>query len=258
MKIKNPVVIGDIHANYKGLKRILKQLYIIKYESPRKSSYLRGDTNRSSLTFGEKTSHWKNPKEYQLIFLGDINDGRSKGKSSFKTLLLIKDLVDSGIGLLVQSNHQADLIKAWFSPSLLSKGKESQSYKELLYLKIKDPTTRDAIEELIHWLNQRPFYISFVLKDKEYICVHAYYTPGMDKYNPTPEERNGALYGAKRQENGNKNEWWLTYTKPPFIFAGHYHTLFKSDYCLIIDGNSGTEDGRLYAYILNEDKFIHD
>lgn len=64
------VFIGDIHGRYVALERILTELGIV-----------------------QSRGKWENFNNYQVCFLGDINDyGEGKNKSSIEALAIVKTL----------------------------------------------------------------------------------------------------------------------------------------------------------------------
>lgn len=232
VKEEKVLVIGDIHGDYIKLLELLSKVSIKK----------EGDV-------------WVNPLEYKVIFLGDLNDPRLDDDilnrtqmSSLKVIQIVKELWDKGIAELVQSNHQLNLINLW-------NGNRKSLTHGLNYTKEEiDKEDKRVINKLILWLHSRPYFYKFRSNQKEYVCVHAFFTPGMSQYHPNGIEANDCLYGPRVE--GKRYEWWLDYNSEPIIIAGHYHLVIKKDNVLILDGDCGSSKGRLLGYLVDKDEIL--
>jgi predicted kinase len=233
VKEEKVLVIGDIHGDYKKLISLLSRVKIKK----------KGDI-------------WSNPMGLKVVFLGDLNDPRLNNDklnrtymSSIKTIQIVKELWEQGIGELIQSNHQLNLINLW-------RGKRKSLAHGLKYTKEEiDKKDRYEVDKLILWLSSRPYYYKFKNKGKEYVCVHAYYTSGMSQYHPNEKEKNDCLYGPRK--GGSRYQWWKEYDNASlFVIAGHYHVVDKGNNYLILDGDCGTSGGQLFGYLVDQSKII--
>jgi hypothetical protein len=155
-----------------------------------------------------------------------------------------------GLAELVQSNHQYWLIQKYrYQPQL-------NKYPSLLH------TWREIEEEghfecepLIKFLETRPYYYSFIQNGRKYNCVHAYFTPGMDRYNPSDKAKHRAMFGLRTKKN-TRLEWWNDskyYLREETVIAGHYHLVKRipndNNPCVVLlDSNCGTEGGQLPVY----------
>lgn len=237
----NKLIIGDVHGDYKRLITLLNKVDIKK-----------------------DNGKWSNPKEFFIIFLGDLNDPRlskeeenRKEMSSLKVIEIAYELWLLGIAEVLRSNHQVNLIN-------LFKGKRVYTPYGLNFTKEEmESMDKSILSIYIDWLDSRPYFYRFIdVNQRDIVCVHAAYTPGMHQYNPTPEAINNAVYGLSRKSNEDKMgkdrrvKWWVDYKDNPFIISGHYHTFFKSPYCLIMDDDCGCDNGNLLGYIPNTDTII--
>jgi predicted kinase len=232
IKEEKVLVIGDIHGDYTKLLELLARVSITKWKKK-----------------------WKNPLRYKLVFLGDLNDPRLDDDilnrtqmSSLKVIQIVKELWDQGIAELVQSNHQLNLINLWNGTR--------KSLTHGLNYTIEELQREDRyyINKLILWLHSRPYFYKFISRGLEYVCVHAYYTPGMSQYHPTGMEANDCLYGPRI--DGKRYEWWLEYNQDPIVIGGHYHQVIKKDKVLILDGDCGSTRGCLLGYLVDKDEII--
>ena len=74
-------IIGDVHGNAAMLETLLQKL---------------------GYTVNEQTGYYAHP-ERKAIFLGDLID---RGEENFRTLAMVKGMVDSGSALMVMGNHE--------------------------------------------------------------------------------------------------------------------------------------------------------
>ena len=209
--------VGDIHSNNDSLQKLLKN-----HES------------------------WRH-----LVFLGDINDSR-KGDSTFlEVYFQVRDAVTSGRATLINSNHQKNLINILIGKrtnlgigmrtTLNELQKENlvlftHENEKLTHLEIID---KPFITSMVEWFDSR----LLVFNGDGVVGVHAQYNPLLTG----SKFKQCCLYGS-RDKDRQRITWWKTYKESPFVVAGHYHEVYQSDNCAIIDGGCGDEDGELYTF----------
>jgi predicted phosphodiesterase len=228
----NKLVIGDIHGDYLKLQQLLTLREIKRVKGV-----------------------WENPLNYQLIFLGDLNDPRrnlndNTPMSSYTVLTWAKELCEQWGSICVRSNHQKNLIR-------LYQGKRKDVSSSLLLTNYELKTKPvNKVEEIINWLDTLPYYYSFKVEGITYYCVHAYYVEGMDQYNPNSKQKEAAQYGLRIKGTNQRDYWWKTpeqyVSANSVIIAGHYHLEYYSSKAYIIDGNCGSTDGRLIGLDFQE------
>jgi hypothetical protein len=234
---KKPLFIGDIHSRYLNLLTLLESF----------------------------------PKEeYFYIFLGDINDSRlDDDQASFNFVYqLIRNLCDQNLAVLVQSNHQKKIIR--FLEGKISINQESEKTrpflktvesleeKNLITIQREEATlyarSSTQNEEVLKWFQDRPFYFKCFYGGVEYVAVHAYYSTSLK--NPhllNSKEKSLCIYGL--MQKGERVKWWPHYQQKPFIVCGHYHTVFLSNYCAVVDSGCG-EGGKLSAFSPYHEKIL--
>lgn len=201
------------------------------------------------------------PIYYHFVFLGDINDSRKTVKivqedSFLKTYRKIRSLVESGDATLIHSNHQKNLINAIRGKRKnLSHGLEDTLIElesaNLLTFGSKDgkllgiKPSREALN-IANWLDTRPYYF----KRGNIVGVHAQYLKDELK-NPYSVSKKGLealIYGTRKKVTNERVFWWETYEGEEYVVAGHYHEVFNSPTCAIIDGGCGCDEGVLLGF----------
>jgi hypothetical protein len=236
------VIVGDVHGHYRKLKSLLSNLGIKR----------------------DDRGIWSNPRQYKLVFLGDLNDPRLDGNnkllaginkvrnyfsfihlnvpyaSSFTVIKWVKELMEQEIGVCIKSNHQANLIK-------YSLGKRDNLTNGLNHtVNELNNLPKDEIADYITWLDSLPFTYSFTENNIKYNCAHAYYIPLENNYIANNKQVSLLLYGPKLKD-GYRKKWWLQ-PKPEQDFvrvAGHYHEFINMPHSIVLDGRCGEPGGRL-------------
>ena len=199
--------------------------------------------------------------EAHYVFLGDINDTRMpseyKGNDNFVDVyLLIRGLVDTFNEVLIQSNHQHNLIRVLEGIRPITSGGMAHTLNCLVKENYIDCTI--SIEgfvkhlelkpkglDLLNWLKARPYFY----KEGNVVAVHAEYNP---EHCTNPKEVNKKakqylLYGS-RDSNNERHQWWRDYQDSTYIIAGHFHEVFVNKYCAVIDAGCGVEGGKLATF----------
>lgn len=163
------------------------------------------------------------------LLLGDIFDSRCEYSDSEKTFYLLHEREDI---VILRSNHQDKLER---------------------YLKGNNVTLNQGLEKtvselqnidsnlLLTWLESFPYVFSFEVDSKKYNCAHAYYHPSIiENEELAPWQKKMAIYGP-RLEGNVRRQWWLESDEKNWCrVAGHYHTIYITDYSIVLDGHCGS------------------
>ncbi len=256
MEEKRLLVIADVHGDFLALERLLDRFGIVLH------SY--------GATMENRPPTWTNPHNYFVVFLGDLNDPRMgdpqinrQDMSSWECLRIARSLHSQGISETVHSNHQQMLLDYWHGHTTrLAYGME-YTVEEMVQMQdkpegygFKDKADVLAYQtELMRWLAARPyFYLALDQgSEQQVVCTHAFYTPGMDQYQPTYSESLAAIWGPNR--HALEYSWWLQeqhYLPDILQVVGHYHDfgLYPSTNprAVLVDGNCGSPGGELLAF----------
>jgi len=200
-----------------------------------------------------------------FILLGDLNDSRLKGPaqdyaSSLESIYEAMRLMDRGIGITLQSNHGVYLHRALLGGEMLPYSTTGLSHT-LQEMEQLDPSERVRIGK---WLASLPYYwdVSIPIQSgyapthrRIWYAAHGMWVPGMDKYRPTREEIEAAVYGrgpvGKRSKFWESEEYVGALPANTYTVSGHYHKVITKPPCFIIDNNCGS-GGPLMALCLND------
>lgn len=196
-----------------------------------------------------------------IILLGDLNDSRLKGPaqdraSSLECIHEAMRLMDRGVGVTLQSNHGVYLHRALLGGEVLpySTMGLSHTLQEMQALPSEQHT------RIGHWLRTLPYYwdVQIPLSStitRTWYAVHGMWVPGMDKYRPTHEHMQAAVYGKgltnKRSKFWDDREYIDALPMNTYTVSGHYHKVVTSPPCYVIDDNCGS-GGPLMGLCLND------
>lgn len=193
-------------------------------------------------------------EEYQdthhIVFLGDLNDSdlvQPESESSFLSIFnKVKSLVENDQATLIQSNHQKNLITTLTGgrvkaiPGMINTLSNLQKFGLVKFQIVDEKIDLQFVSQraldIADWLAERPI----IFEAPGVVGVHAQFISGSKNNN----FRSCCLYGS-RKDNA-RVQWWHDYTGSPYIVAGHYHVVYQSEDCAIIDGGCG-HDGDLYV-----------
>lgn len=224
--MKNYVLVGDIHSQYLQLYNAFKYIQ-------------------------------ENIQDYHIIFLGDLFDSRTEYSNSLGVYELTRELQNQNKCTILQSNHQDKLIRYL---------KGNQVYlNNGLDITLEDfKNSNVSNEELLEWLQS--FSYGLVFKDKnnlEYRCSHAYfsskffvpeeYTDEFQIHVVSKQTKSKCLYGIIQDHQ--RVEWWKQDSSHSWIrVAGHYHQVhidLERTKSIVLDGECGSDNGKLYIYDVN-------
>lgn len=227
--MKNYVLVGDIHSQYHQLV--------------------------SALNFIEK-----NIENYYVVFLGDLFDSRNSSSDSVNVFHTVKNLEKNKKCVVLKSNHQDKHIRYLKGHSVyLNNGLDKT---------IEDFQTESFDNsEILNWLDGFPY--GLVFKDKygtEYRCSHAYFSSKL--YVPNDYEEEYLIYDVSKStkkkclygiiQDNSRIEWWNNSTDRDWIrVAGHYHKVhidLETTKSIVLDGECGDKNGKLYIYDVNNRK----
>lgn len=225
---RTPLYVGDIHSQIQPLLNLLNSV---------------------------------NLEKHFLVFLGDLNDSRTEAQNSnfLEVHTTVKDLVDTGNAVLIHSNHQKNLVAALRGKRRKLSHGLNLTLRELEkegWIKLKeqgDLLTRieildSRVNDMAAWYDTRPYFHRWLAPSgTEFIGVHAQYLPQycVSPYNVSGRGLEALIYGTRQNEERVK--WWETYKQKPFVVAGHYHEVFISNFCAVIDSGCG-QDGFLSCF----------
>jgi predicted kinase len=207
----NYIVVPDLHGEYKILKSLLKS------ESSEFTKY---------------------------IFLGDLVD---RGESSYKTFMLVKNLIDSGEGFGVISNHDDKFcrwLKKWTNSSDIKKYKIINKFGMTLsngllktvkeFLSFHHKEINKYAESFIQYYDNLPVY----LKLEKNECLHFFAHAGVSNrmasgYDLSKHDREIALYQTMTTASDVENVFSYRRDKKVCVHLGHDYT---SD-SILIDEN---------------------
>lgn len=224
--MKNYVLVGDIHSQYLQLYNAFKYIQ-------------------------------ENIQDYHIIFLGDLFDSRTDYSNSLGVYELTRELQNQNKCTILQSNHQDKLIRYL---------KGNQVYLNNGLDITLEEFNRSSVskEELLEWLQS--FSYGLVFKDKnnlEYRCAHAYfsskffvpeeYTDEFQIQVVSKQTKSKCLYGII--QDNQRLEWWNKDSNHSWIrVAGHYHQVhidLERTKSIVLDGECGNDNGKLYIYDVN-------
>jgi hypothetical protein len=220
----NYVLIGDIHSQYKKLE--------------------------AALSFIED-----NIENYYLIFLGDLFDSRCQESDSVNVYKTIKNLQNSNLATVLQSNHQWKLQRYFYGNPVKI---DNPLQKTLDDFENSDVSN----EELLQWLEELPYACAFRDSNgQEYRCAHAYHSSKLlvpktyeGIYHTkfvSKNTRDKLLFGAIF--NNERLLWWERESDHNWIrCSGHYHTVFISEKSIVLDSCCGDENGMLSIFNVNQ------
>lgn len=229
--MKNYVLVGDIHSQYSQLM--------------------------SAIDFIQN-----NIDDYYIIFLGDLFDSRDIYSNSVGVYSQIQYLQSINKCTVLQSNHQNKHIRYLKGHSVYVDEGLKKTIAEFEEAQISNQSIRD-------WLNSFPYALAFRDKDGlEYRCAHAYFSSKLfipseyeDEYliyDVSKHSRQKCLYGII--QDNKRVEWWKTSSNHNWIrVAGHYHRVhidLNDTKSIVLDGECGDENGKLYIYDVNK-KEVH-
>lgn len=142
---KNIDFIGDVHADYSKLKKLLSALgYVRKHET------------------------YVHPKGRKALFLGDLIN---VGHNNLKVLNLVQSMCEQGNAFCICGNHEFFLLVLYYSyPGFFTKKAVPATYEMYLPL-LKEIQKEKTFEKVIQWLSSIPLAI----KTENFSAVHAYW-----------------------------------------------------------------------------------
>lgn len=224
--MKNYVLVGDIHSQYSQLLNAFKFID-------------------------------QNIQDYFIIFLGDVFDSRTEYSNSVKVYELIRHLQDKNKCQVLQSNHQDKFIRYLKGNQVYINNGLERTIDDFSHSNISK-------EEILEWLLSFPYALTFKSKENvEYRCAHAYFSSKFfvpDDYSNeylihqvSKMTKSKCIYGPIVNEK--RLEWWTQESNHSWIrVAGHYHQVYidlMSTKSVILDGECGNENGKLYIYDVN-------
>jgi hypothetical protein len=206
----------------------------------------------------------------QYVFLGDINDSRMpstyKGNTNFVDVYLkIRFLVKYRNAVLIQSNHQHNLIRILEGIRLITSGGMEHTLDCLVqagYIDchvslegyVKTLTVHGKGLDLLRWLKGLPYFY----KTDSVVAVHAQYIEEhcLNPYDLNKKAKQCSMYGT-RDEKNSRYSWWRDYQDSTYVVAGHYHEVFLNEYCAVIDAGCGEEGGRLATFDFDTKELLY-
>lgn len=219
---------------------------------------LMGDVHSVSTQFELALSFIQNNiQDYHLVMLGDVFDSRCSESNSVAIYRKIRELQESGVATLLHSNHQWKLQRYLRGNSV----KVNESLQQTLNDFGASDVTKD---ELLEWLSQLPFALSFRdANGLEYRCSHAYhssqlYVPhsydGMYRVQEVSRKMRDKLLYGELKSDGQSLEWWENSSEHQWIrCAGHYRivTVSYDNHAIVLDSCCGNENGFLSIFDVN-------
>lgn len=227
--MKNYVLIGDIHSQYHQLFNALEFIQ-------------------------------NNIPNFYLIFLGDIFDSRVEHSNSLGVYEILKQLQENNKCIILQSNHQEKFIRYLKgNPVTINNGLDKT---------INDLGSNSEFNSsLLDWLSTFPYGVAFKdLHGQEYRCSHAYFS---SKFYVPLEYENEYLINFVSKHTKSKCiygpihdnvriHWWNEPSTHNWVrVSGHYHYVhidLEITKSIILDGECGSEGGKLYIYDTNNRK----
>lgn len=215
MESRKILFISDIHSNARALLNVVRHI---------ESTYSKDD---------------------QIIFLGDVFDWRDhlnpNGGNSVAVYDMLRYILKAYPNSeVIDSNHQNKLMRYLRGNNVYIDEGLSNTIRDF-----NQSGKANWEQEIYYWLTNRPLY----LLRENYLIAHAFADTrliGNDK--PSRRLRDKAIYGLRTQDN-SRICWWENPRNEDFIrVAGHYHQVFISDKCLVIDGGSGRDGGHIVTY----------
>lgn len=177
------------------------------------------------------------------VFLGDLWDYRSDVKADNDDAAIFADFRDNRY-LLLKSNHQQRMRKFVLGHKIKSElGKYTERTVEALDFAFGEGEWH---ADMLGILDRGTYTLKLCNK---YCLAHAFY-PNKALTNPCLNSRNKqlAVYG----ERGIVTPWWLDKSKQlpePYVrVSGHYHNIYSDEHSIVLDGNCGSQYGRLFGF----------
>lgn len=209
-----------------------------------------GDVHSMGKNLADALQHCKR-EGLTPILLGDLFDSRCDVSETIYVYNLAKMAQREMNAIILNSNHGARLVEA------LRGEIEEASYCWETFRSVREFEEAGVdLEALAAWLDEMPDgYVFWDADGQEYCCAHAYF---MEGYRNRKAERPYFVWARDEDKETftwglmNKHyrriHWWGQPAKDFTRVAGHYHFVLDQPGALILDANSGYEDGGLLLY----------
>jgi hypothetical protein len=219
-----------------------------------------GDVHSMGQNLAQALQHCK-ANRLTPVLLGDLFDSRCDVSETLYVYNLARMAQAEMGAIILNSNHGARLIEA------LNGDIEDEPYCSETFRTVREFEEAGVdTQALILWLAKMPD--GFVFWDgagHEHCCAHAYF---MEGYRNRKAQRPYFVWARDEEDleqfiwgplnkNHRRVHWWGG-KDPGFTrVAGHYHFVLDQPGALILDANSGFEDGGLLLYDVDAKKSVY-
>ena len=197
------------------------------------------------------------------ILLGDLFDSRCDIDETLYTRNLVMMAQREQGAIVLNSNHQERLVDA-IDGSLPYGDYCAETFRSLDHFS----NSNIDLSELRNWLMAMPDGFVFFDKDGlEHCCAHAYFPVQLRK---PPEQKAYKVWATSvpmkekmvwgpMKRNGRRYHWWKHVSdSQSFVrVAGHYHKVLTNDRAIVLDANSGFEDGAVPLYEVDNKNLVY-
>ena len=220
-----------------------------------------GDVHSQGVLLAQALAYCKQ-HDLTPILLGDLFDSRCSTSESIYVYNLAKAAQANG-AIILNSNHGERLIDA------LTGDIEEEPYCAETFRTLREFEEAEIdTTELGTWLGLMPEgFVFFDSRGQEYCCAHAYFLGKYRRNDGTTQEyfvnatnevdQQHFTWGPMDQRH-RRIKWWHMPNDNDFIrVCGHYHKLGVTENAIMLDANSGFEDGQLALYDVESQKVVY-
>jgi hypothetical protein len=219
-----------------------------------------GDVHSMGQNLAQALHHCKDNK-LTPILLGDLFDSRCDVSETLYVYNLARMAQKEMGAIILNSNHGARLIEA------LTNQIEDEPYCSETFRTLREFQEAGVdFESLTRWLAKMPDGFVFWDADgQEYCCAHAYFPSNYrDRKAEQPyfvwaqddADMDRFIWGPLNKHK-RRIHWWGE-KRPGFTrVAGHYHFVLDQPGSLILDANSGFDNGGLMLYDVDAKKSVY-
>ena len=221
-----------------------------------------GDVHSQGKLLSAALTHCKE-RSLTPILLGDLFDSRCDVDETLYTWHLANHAQAEMGAIILNSNHQERLADA------ISGDLEYAYYCEETFRSLDEfMAVGTDLFRLKQWLESLPDGFVFWDKDGlEHCCAHAYFPTVLRRQNETEpytveatdSEMEEKMVWGPYNKDGRRYHWWNhTPENQTFVrVAGHYHIIKKKPGALVLDANSGYDDGAVPLYEVDDQNLVY-
>ena len=219
-----------------------------------------GDVHSQGVLLAQALAYCKQ-HDLTPVLLGDLFDSRCDSSESIYVYNLAKAAQADG-AIILNSNHGERLVEA------INGDIEDAPYCSETFRTVREMQEAEIdLQKLAQWHLEMPDgFVFWDSRGQEYCCAHAYF---ISKYRK-PDATEPYTVVADNAEDGfhftwgpmdnnyRRIKWWHMPSDNDFVrVCGHYHKMKLSESALMLDANSGYEDGQLALYDVEAQKLVY-